>query len=108
MTFREVLENLIAERGQGNLALELGIDQSLLSRFRSGKGALSLEQIERVCENAEVVIQARTQYLQEQREHMIEASRLKNALATICQLWEQERPKNSRMTDPGNGGLMTE
>jgi hypothetical protein len=59
----DVIQELTNRCGLATLADELGIDKAQLSRFRSGDGGLTLENIEKLLTNADVVIIPRTKYL---------------------------------------------
>jgi len=51
-----VLNHLISEKGQGLVADNTKIDPSSLSRFRSGKGALNIDALERIFEDLDLEI----------------------------------------------------
>ncbi len=81
------LNDLVSRHGQGTLADTIGVDDSALSRFRSGQGSLPLLAIEKLLDADDVVIIPKEQM-----------KRLEDALETISDLWKQER--KSKTTPP--------
>jgi len=83
MTFLEYLNDLIAKHGQGALADQVKSDGSILSRFRSGQGPISLYTLEELLKAGNVMIIPRAELRQ-----------LEDSLATVSDLWRKERLKN--------------
>jgi hypothetical protein len=81
--FSTFLSDLVGKMGQGTLADQLGIDGALLSRFRSGQGALCQEKIDKIFELAGACIVP----CEEKR-------RMEDTLETISDLWRKERRKD--------------
>ena len=84
--FELLLSELIDKMGQGTLADKIGIDQSLLSRFRSGQGAITLSVIEKIMVIADALVISRG-----------EVRRLEDAFEVATDLWKKARKGN------GNG-----
>jgi len=82
--FSDFLNMLVAERGQGKLADELKVDPSILSRFRSGQGAMSLEHIDGILTIGDAIIISKSEYEKEIRQR-------EDALALISDLWKESR-----------------
>lgn len=82
-TFLEYLNDLIAKCGQGALADQVKSDGSILCRFRSGQGSISLYTLEELLKAGNAVIISRPELRQ-----------LQDALSTISDLWHKERLKN--------------
>ncbi len=74
------LGDLIDKMGQGTVADKIGVDASLLSRFRSGQGSMGLEMIERLLILGDGAIMSRS--------HL---RRLEDALETVSALWAKAR-----------------
>ncbi len=86
MTFRDLITDLISKYGQGTLAEKVGTDDSTLSRFRSGAGALSMAVIENLIKEAGAVLV--------QGEDL---ERLQDALAVMSDLWRKARYNRNSM-----------
>ena len=86
MTFRDLITDLISKYGQGTLAEKVGTDDSTLSRFRSGQGALPLQAIENIIKEAEAML-ARGEDIE----------KLYDALAVMSDLWRKERYNRGSM-----------
>jgi len=61
--FEDIIQELTNRCGLATLAEALGIDKAQLSRFRSGDGGLTLDNVEKLLTNAEVIIIPRAKYL---------------------------------------------
>jgi hypothetical protein len=81
-TFLEYLNELIALHGQGTLADQVKSDGSMLCRFRSGQGSLSINTIQALLDAGKATIIFNT-----------DLECLENALATMSDLWRQERKR---------------
>lgn len=79
-SFETFLNELVDKVGQGTLADKVGIDGSLLSRFRSGQGSLTIHTIEKLLTTGDGAIISRTQL-----------RRLEDALEVISELWKKAR-----------------
>jgi hypothetical protein len=86
MTFRDLITDLISKYGQGTLAEKVGTDDSTLSRFRSGQGALPMPVIENLIKEAGAILA--------QGEDI---ERLHDALAVMSDLWRKERYNRGSM-----------
>ena len=84
MTFRDLITDLISKHGQGTLAEKVGTDDSTLSRFRSGQGALSMAVMENLIKEAGAIVLP----LEDHRG-------LEDALARMSSLWLKERKWNN-------------
>ena len=52
----DVVHELVSQNGLTNLADEIGINKSALSRFKNGEGALTLGDIEKILQFGEITI----------------------------------------------------
>lgn len=82
-TFLEFLNDLISKHGQGALADQVKSDGSILSRFRSGQGTLSINTIEALLQAGDAVITTKEEF-----------RKLQDALDTVSELWRKERKRN--------------
>ena len=58
----DLLHDLISKHGQTTLANQIGIDSSALSRFKNGEGNISLEHLEKLLSEADVILIERERY----------------------------------------------
>jgi hypothetical protein len=107
MELRDIIDNLVSANGQTTIAAKMDIDPSILSRFRSGQGALSMAHLSKLFELAGVLLIQRDAYIQEQQKWMMELRKTEDALLIMSRKWEQERTRQSRRSDPGNGSHLT-
>ena len=84
MNLTELLNELVDRMGQGTLADQCGMDDSTLSRFRSGNGSISLRHLEKIFEVANVVVISRSRL-----------RKIEDALEVVTDLWKEERRKNT-------------
>ena len=87
MRFTELVEGLVAKHGQGTLADMIGVDGSILSRFRSGQGTINILALQKLFEIAGVVIVSKE-----------DLDGYEDSLSFVTKLWNQERSKSN-----GNG-----
>lgn len=80
--FSDLLNKLVAEKGQGTLADQIHVDGSALSRFRSGQGCAGIGVVDQVLDVADAVIISRQ-----------ELKRLEDALETVSDLWKAGRKR---------------
>ena len=82
MELGSIINDLVNQKGQNKVALEVGVDDSAISRFRSATGGLPLPVIEELLALAGVEIV--------EKGHI---RRLEDALETVSELWKQGRKK---------------
>lgn len=80
MELRDIIDNLVSANGQTTIAAKMDIDPSILSRFRSGQGALSMAHLNKLFELAGVLLIQRETYTQERQQWMMELRKTEDAL----------------------------
>jgi len=83
MTFRDLITDLISKHGQGTLADKLGIDASILSKFRSGEGAIKLGPLEALLKIGDAGVRPES-----------EIKKLEDAFEIATDLWKAAKNHN--------------
>lgn len=81
-TFSDFLNSEVGKRGLGTLADQIKVDSAVLSKYRSGQGAMMLYAIDNLFELAGVVIISKE-----------DLRKLEDTLETMSDLWKEERRK---------------
>jgi transcriptional regulator with XRE-family HTH domain len=94
----ELIEQLVGHYGQKNLAFRIGIDETRLSRIRSGKGGgFSISQLDALFDLARAVVLTMDEYHRDQEMEAREKRQLEDALELMGRLWGREKQNNRQM-----------
>ncbi len=93
------MKNALAREGLKVTAQKTGIEESRLSRFNSGQGALTLADIEELIDFTGYTVLSLETYLQEKQTHITQIRELEEDLDRANQRWSRERNRETRQDD---------
>lgn len=98
-----IFHQLCDQLGQKSVGIKLGLDDSQVSRIRTGDLGIKLDKIDKLFDVADVVVLTKEDYVKEQQDHMIKERKYEDVIETLSELWRESRFRQSRLKDNGNG-----